>query len=235
MDSNTPEIKSYLVGGAVRDQLLGLKVKDWDYAVEAPSYNAMLEWIQQNGKIFLEQPQYWTIRAKLNNGKIADYVLCRKDGQYSDGRRPDSVLVGTLYEDLARRDFTVNAIAYDEATNTYIDPFEGQAHLSIKYLRCVGDAYDRFHEDALRMLRALRFSITKGFQLNPQIKEALRNEELLTKLKNNVSLERKREELHKCFAFDSVKTIECLSTYIGVTDAIFSNTTLWLMPTTKEK
>ncbi len=102
-------VKIYLVGGSIRDQLLGLKSKDLDYAVEAGSYEEMRDYIKENGKIFLETPEYLTIRAHLKNGEPADFVLCRKDGEYSDGRRPDKVTPGTLYDDLARRDFTVNA------------------------------------------------------------------------------------------------------------------------------
>src|ERR1035438_8197642 len=104
-------IKCYQVGGFVRDRLLGVKSKDLDYAVECADYPTMLRWIQSQGKVYLEQPEFWTVRAHI--GKLpADYVLCRKDGQYGDGRRPDSVSVGTLLDDLARRDFSVNAIAY---------------------------------------------------------------------------------------------------------------------------
>src|SRR5689334_19330699 len=100
------KVKLYKVGGYVRDQVLGLKSKDIDYAVEAESYDAMKNHLIEKGaKIYLEQPQYFTIRGKLND-EDADFVLCRKEGKYSDGRRPDTVEIGTIYDDLARRDFT---------------------------------------------------------------------------------------------------------------------------------
>src|SRR5688572_15396559 len=116
-------VKAYEVGGDVGDRLMGLKnPKDLNYTVEAESYDEMVAWIKTQGTIFVEQPQYWTVRAHLSGKRPADYVLARKDGQYSDGRRPDSVKPGTLLDDLKRRDFTMNAIAIGES-GEYIDPF----------------------------------------------------------------------------------------------------------------
>jgi tRNA nucleotidyltransferase (CCA-adding enzyme) len=229
-------IKAYQVGGCVRDSLLGVQSKDIDYAVEAPSYEAMVEWIKERGKIFLESPQFWTVRAHLVGGQPADYVLCRKDGLYSDGRRPDSVEPGTLLDDLARRDFTVNAMALDEETQTIIDPYDGQKDLKKMFLRCVGQTEDRFREDALRMLRALRFSLTRGFCLSFDIIRALENKELCDLLSTNVSSDRKRDEMYRCFAYDTVATMDTLSAYPLLTQAIFNGATgtIWLMPTSKE-
>jgi tRNA nucleotidyltransferase (CCA-adding enzyme) len=229
-------IKAYQVGGFVRDSLLGVKSKDIDYAVEAPSYEAMVAWIKERGKIFLESPEFWTVRAHIEGGQPADYVLCRKDGQYSDGRRPDSVEPGTLLDDLARRDFTVNAMALDEATGQIIDPFGGQEDLKKMLLRCVGKTEDRFREDALRMLRALRFSITRGFFLSREIIETLDKEEFCELLKNNVSSDRKRDEMYRCFAHNTLGTIATLTEYDSfLAEAIFDGPTkVWLMPTSKE-
>lgn len=227
-------VKAYQVGGHVRDKLLGVKSKDVDYSVEANSYAEMVAWIrQQGGQIFLEQEQFWTVRAKI--GKIAaDYVLCRKDGQYTDGRRPDSVSVGTLLDDLRRRDFTVNAIAYDEQADEYIDPHNGRDDLRLNLLRCVGDPQERFNEDALRLLRAIRFSVTKGFKLHPSVEEVLHDRNLAQKLKVNVSDERKREELYKCFHFDTILTLQHLTNFWRIREACFSNNKMWLMPTMKD-
>lgn len=232
-------IKAYQVGGCVRDSLLGIKSKDIDYAVEAPSYEAMVSWIKERGKIFLEAPQFWTVRAHLEGGQPADYVLCRKDGQYSDGRRPDSVEPGTLMDDLRRRDFTVNAMALDEETGTIIDPFGGKIDLEMKILACVGRAKDRFSEDALRMLRAIRFSITKDLKMNMQILDSFYDKELLSLLRDKISSDRKRDELEKCFRFDTKKTIETLM-YLGMETTLLSDIfqsptgKIWLMPTSKE-
>ena len=227
-------IKHYLVGGAVRDRLMGVRSKDLDYAVEALSYTAMVEWIKERGTIFLEQPQYWTVRAKLNGGEPADFVLCRKDGQYSDGRRPDSVEPGTLLDDLARRDFTVNAIAYDEANDAYIDPFNGRAYIEANILVCVGDARERFSEDALRLLRAIRFSITKGFELGTDIQGCLTHPDLAERLAETVSTERKREELERCFAFSTPRTLAALAQYPRIAEACFKNGGIWLLPTMRK-
>ena len=76
-------IQAYLVGGSVRDRLLGIEPKDLDYAVEAPSFEAMVAWIAERGKIFLTSPQFLTVRAKLHDGDAADYVLCRKESNYT--------------------------------------------------------------------------------------------------------------------------------------------------------
>jgi len=110
-------IKLFEVGGHVRDGLLGIKSKDIDMAVEAPSWEAMREFVKHNTKkIFLEKEEFLTIRAMGHDGLPKDFVLCRKDGAYSDGRRPDTVEAGTIFDDLARRDFTVNAIAKEVTT-----------------------------------------------------------------------------------------------------------------------
>lgn len=232
----TKRIKAYLVGGAVRDRLLGIESNDLDYAVEASSYEEMVAWIRERGgKIFLEKPEYWTVRAQLPDKSAADYILCRKDGQYSDGRRPDSVEPGTLLDDLARRDFTVNAMAFDEDTNSYIDPFNGKKDLEMKWLECVGSAGDRFSEDALRMLRAIRFAITKDFDLSRSVHNALKHEPLLDKLRDNISLDRKRDELRKCFKHNTLLTLEILSIYDGISKACFQDGNLWLMPTSGQR
>lgn len=232
-------IKTYQVGGCVRDSLLGIQSKDIDYAVEAPSYEAMVAWIRQRGKIYLEKPEFLTVRAHLAGGEPADYVLCRKDGTYTDGRRPDAVEPGTLLDDLKRRDFTVNAIAFDEETKEYIDPHGGREDLKLGDLRCVGKTKDRFSEDALRMLRAIRFSITKGLTMSGPILDSFYDKELLALLRDKISSDRKRDELEKCFRFSTKKTIETLM-YLGMETSLLSDIfevpsgKIWLLPTSKE-
>lgn len=227
------DVKLYRVGGFVRDELLGVRSKDLDFAVEAPSYEAMVEWVRNHGEIYLESPQFWTVRAHVKGKLPADFVLCRKDGQYSDGRRPDSVSVGTLHDDLSRRDFTMNAIAVDEITGEYIDPFNGRNDLENRLIRCVGNARDRFFEDSLRLLRAIRFKITKGFSLHEDIVHCLSNKELAERL-SAVSDERKREELHKCLANDTPATLALLAEFSLVSNAVFGSKKLWLMPTMRD-
>jgi len=235
IEKSDRNVKVYLVGGAVRDQLLGKQPKDFDYSVEAQSYEAMVSWISKQGKVFLESPKHFTVRAHLEGKLPADYVLCRKEGPYSDGRRPDWVEPGTLFDDLSRRDFTVNAIAFDEESKVYIDHFGGIDDLKKGILRCVGSARLRFKEDALRMLRAMRFKITKGFELDEAVKSSLRDPELIRLLSDNISADRKRDELMKCFSFDTVQTLSFLCE-IGpdFQKAIFQGASpLWLVPTSK--
>lgn len=230
-------VKLYQVGGCVRDQLLGVQSKDIDYAVEANSYEEMLAWIKTQGKVFLESPQHLTVRAHVGGKQPADFVLCRKDGTYSDGRRPDSVTPGTLFDDLARRDFTVNAIAYDEQSGEYIDPYDGRLDLKTMTLKCVGNAKDRFSEDALRMLRAIRFIITKGFKPDAQIRHYLSDSSLIELLDKNISMDRKRDEMQKCFAHDTIQTLYVLNCFPRkLIEAIFEGATgsLWLEPTNRK-
>ena len=161
----TKKAKFYEVGGAVRDEILNLPTNDLDYAVEAESYEAMREAVlERGGEIFLESPEYLTIRAKVPGIGPADFVLCRKDGAYSDGRHPDRVEPGTLLDDLARRDFTMNAMAVDIENGKLYDPHDGRKDMEAETIRCVGVAEERFEEDALRILRAIRFAITKGHE-----------------------------------------------------------------------
>ena len=214
---------------------MGVKAKDIDFAVEAPDYATMLAWIKERVEtVFLEQPQFVTVKAKLHDGRVVDFVLCRKDGQYGDGRRPDSVEPGTLFDDLARRDFTVNAIAYDEDTKEYIDPFNGRAYIEANLLVCVGNARDRFNEDALRLLRAIRFHITKGFDLGDDVRACLTHPDLAERLAATVSTNRKREELTRCFAHNTPLTLRVLAQYPRIAEACFANGEIWLLPTMKE-
>lgn len=226
-------IQLYKVGGAVRDEFLGVKSKDIDFAVEAQSYEHMRDYIASNGKIFLEKPEFFTIRAKLN-GLDADFVMCRKEHGYSDGRRPDSVSAGDIYDDLSRRDFTVNAIAIKVDDNSVIDPHRGVEDLQKRVVRCVGKAHERFSEDSLRMIRAVRFHITKDFWLHIDICDALENKELLSKLEN-VSKERIREELNRCFKHNTLATLMAFERFPKLRNVIFADPILWLEATNKDR
>lgn len=223
--------KFYQVGGSVRDEILGLKSKDIDYAVEAPSFNHMREAIlERGGEVFLETPQYFTIRARVPALGACDFVLCRKDGAYDDGRHPKQVEVGTIFDDLARRDFTVNAIAKAE-DGTIIDPHEGVKDLKERKLRCVGKASERFTEDGLRMIRAIRFAISKSLMIDPDIRGCLQDEFFFGPRLIGISIERIREELHKCFAFDTPRTLVYWGDYAKILNFLFRSGKIWLKPT----
>jgi tRNA nucleotidyltransferase/poly(A) polymerase len=234
-------IRMYEVGGCVRDELLGLQTKDVDYTVVAPSFSAMRDHLNELGfEIFLETPQYLTIRARFPRnletfggrqvkGLTADFVLARKDGEYTDGRRPDEVTPGTLFDDLARRDFTVNAMAKD-SNGEIIDVYDGQRDLKYRWLRAVGDPMERMSEDPLRILRALRFSITKDFDIAESLWDVMTSTSLVGPL-TQVSVERRREELLRAFKHDTLATLELLQELPTATRAAIFSGGLWLKPT----
>lgn len=216
-------MKLFEVGGAVRDELIGVKSKDIDYAVEmdttispaGAAYEQMNLTLQAEGfEIFLETPDCFTTRAKFpkghkNEGLVADFVMCRKETGYIPGTRQPIVEVGTLMDDLERRDFTVNAIARDIETGELIDPFNGQEDLMKKKLRCPISAMTSFNDDPLRILRAIRFSITKDLQPDNDIITAFEFFDV-EKLKV-VSAERMYEELKKIFQHDTLIAIKALN------------------------
>ena len=205
------------------------------------------ELVRRGFKIFQSKPEYLTIRARFPNynghpavirhgqaGLVADFVLARKEGDYRDGRRPDTVEPGTLLDDLARRDFTMNAIAKDK-DGTLIDPFHGVDDMAAGVIRCVGKPFDRIiKEDALRGLRAMRFAITKGFVIDESIEEVLKSWQFREALSRGaVSAERIREELEKMFAADTVYALVLINEY-ELIGALFNKFTgIRLMPTMK--
>jgi tRNA nucleotidyltransferase (CCA-adding enzyme) len=213
-------VEEYFVGGLLRDEIItathgtpNTKKSDIDIAVEASSYEEMKQHIiDSGGKIKVESPQFFTIRAILNNQPV-DYTLCRKEGTYKDGRHPDTVEIGTIVEDLARRDLTINAMARHVDSGTLIDPYGGVADIQQRVIRCCGDVETRCSEDYLRVLRILRFSITLGFKIAADTETILYHPLYIDNLFNTVSDERIREEFTKCFMFDTGKTLEALDEY----------------------
>jgi tRNA nucleotidyltransferase (CCA-adding enzyme) len=234
-------LKMYVTGGTLRDQMLGLKPKDMDFSVEAPSFAVMLaEFEAMGGTVWQARPEFLTVRGKLPGVGAADFVMCRKEGFYSDGRHPDTVEPGTVLDDLARRDFTVNAMArcvhpdMEFGTGGWVaedmlDPFDGQGDLARMLLRCVGNPVHRFSEDSLRMVRALRFTVTRDFTMHQTVVDALQDPTLVALL-DNVAVERVREEMFKAFACDTPKTLTLLSRFPGLRNKVFSRG-LWLTPT----
>ena len=182
---------AYVVGGCVRDSLLGLTPHDWDLCTSALP--------QQGMELFGEEKciptglQHGTVTVKQGGG-LYEITTFRTEGTYTDGRHPDEVhFVPDVREDLARRDFTINAMAYN-AKEGLVDPFGGQADLQSGILRAVGVPHQRFTEDALRILRLYRFAARFGFSIDPPTAQAA--QELCAHL-DCVSVERIEEELAK--------------------------------------
>jgi tRNA nucleotidyltransferase (CCA-adding enzyme) len=182
-----------------------------------------------------EKPEFLTMRVKVPGGAVQDFVCCRTEGDY-DGRRPGSTQPTTLAEDLSRRDFTVNAMAVpvNEAMepqwNELVDLFGGQEDLKTRTLRFVGDPEERITEDGLRWLRAIRFCITKDFLMtDPETREAVK--ERITDPLHNVSVERIREELVRCFKHDTMRTLF----WLNEVPNFWLKEPLWLTATLEEK
>ena len=179
---------AYAVGGCVRDSLLGRRPHDWDICT-----SALPEQIQQifsNQRLLLTGLKHGTVTVILDRVPY-EVTTFRVDGAYTDHRHPDGVtFVPEVGLDLSRRDFTVNAMAWSE-TDGLVDPFGGREDLRLGVIRCVGDPESRFREDALRILRALRFASVYDFRIDPATDAALRT---LAPTLRQVAAERIREE-----------------------------------------
>lgn len=185
---NASGFQAYVVGGAVRDSLLGLTPLDWDVATDALP--------EQIEKLFARTvptgKRFGTVTAFVDEQSL-EITTLRKDGPYSDGRHPDQVFfTDDLLQDLSRRDFTINAMAFDPVTEKLIDPFKGSKHLKKGLLTTVGNPSLRFQEDPLRMLRLIRFQSTLGFKVEKKTRLAMEARWI-----RSVSPERIQAELHK--------------------------------------
>lgn len=181
--------EAFAVGGCVRDTILNRQPQDWDITTSAlpeqvkKLFNRTLDTGIQHGTV--------TVMIQHVGYEVTTY---RIDGEYSDSRHPESVeFTSNLIEDLKRRDFTINAMAYNEREGL-VDAFDGIKDIENKIIRCVGVAEERFDEDALRILRAVRFSAQLGFDIDEKTKEAIKN---LAPTLKNISAERIRVELEK--------------------------------------
>lgn len=180
---------AYIVGGAVRDMLRGATPHDYDIATSAVP--AQIRAVFTDLRTYDTGAAHGTVGV-IYDGKTYEITTFRRDGAYSDGRRPDAVeFTGDLCEDLARRDFTVNAMAMD-ADGRVCDPFSGKADLSARRIRCVGDPDRRFAEDGLRLLRALRLAAQLDFTIEANTAQAMRRQAARL---GRVSAERKWTEL----------------------------------------
>lgn len=190
--------EGYVVGGCVRDSLMNKIPHDWDICT-----NALPEQVTEifkDKKVIPTGIKHGTVTVLLENYGISylyEITTYRKDGKYSDGRHPDNVeFVPDLKEDLSRRDFTINAMAYNPQKGL-IDFFGGRNDLENRIIKCVGTPKHRFSEDALRIMRAVRFAMTLGFTIEANTQEAM--DELAGNLKQ-ISIERINSELCKILA-----------------------------------
>ena len=188
---------AFIVGGCVRDMLLAVEPHDWDICTSASP-----------AEVKDTLSQYRSLNTGLKHGTVTvmmqdgsyEVTTFRVDGHYSDGRHPDSVtFTRSIEEDLARRDFTINAMAVDPVEDRIIDPYHGQDDLMRGVIRCVGDANRRFQEDALRILRAIRFASRLEYHIDYATQNAMRdNRGLLFR----ISRERIWDELSKILLTD---------------------------------
>ncbi|MFL5319765.1 MAG: CCA tRNA nucleotidyltransferase [Myxococcaceae bacterium] len=187
--------RAFLVGGCVRDILRGLPPKDWDVATSAMPKDVQLSF----DKVIPTGIQHGTVTV-VTKGAQVEVTTFRTEGEYVDGRRPSSVEFRTeIADDLSRRDFTINAMAFDPVKKELVDPFGGQADLHKKLIRAVGTAHDRFSEDGLRALRAVRFAAVLGFSIDEETKRAIPRTIPVFK---KISVERIREEFQKLLLSD---------------------------------
>lgn len=192
---------AYIVGGCVRDSLLGRVPKDWDICTSAKPY----EIIQcfPNRRIIETGLKHGTVAVVIDDNQY-EVTTFRVDGKYSDNRHPDSVqYVSSVETDLARRDFTINAMAYNDDAGL-IDPFGGASDIKKQTISCVRNPDDRFREDALRIMRALRFASVYGFSIDEDTARSIhQNRSLL----HNIAAERITSELSKLICGEGVLNV----------------------------
>jgi tRNA nucleotidyltransferase (CCA-adding enzyme) len=209
--------ESYLVGGCVRDLIIGLTPKDWDITT-----NASPEQIQTVFPDSFYENDYGTVGVKTGSEDssmaIVEVTPYRTESGYSDRRRPDKVEFGTsLLEDLARRDFTINAIAMDDSKGHIVDPYDGQKDIKDKMVRAVGAPRERFDEDALRMLRAVRLIAELGFGIDGDTASAISEN---SKHLSHVSRERVKDELVKILNSSQPMNALVLAQKLGILEFI---------------
>tara|TARA_B100000745_G_scaffold294549_1_gene237655 strand:+ start:16062 stop:17528 length:1467 start_codon:yes stop_codon:yes gene_type:complete len=205
---------AYLVGGCTRDLLIGRVPKDWDITTDAGP--------EEITSFFPDQSFYnndfgtvgVTLETEEESLKVIEVTPYRSEEGYSDSRRPDKVSFGvSLEDDLSRRDFTVNAIAYDPSKGQFVDLYKGQEDIKAKVLKTVGDADERFNEDALRMMRAIRLSAELSFALDGETAAAISKN--AAKL-SHISKERIRDEFIRILKSKEPMTAIIMSQKLGL-------------------
>lgn len=191
---NNSGFEAYLVGGCVRDMLMGVKPHDWDICTSATPEETKEVMKNNNIYTFDSGIKHGTITAVIN-GENFEVTTYRSEADYSDGRHPDKVeFIKDIHEDLKRRDFTINAMAYNPLIDKLVDNFGGATDLKNKIIKAVGNPSDRFEEDSLRILRALRFAIRYQFDIDKETSLCMHRQRGLMV---NLSKERITAELEK--------------------------------------
>lgn len=189
---------AYLVGGCVRDFLIGKPIKDFDVATNAKPEDVekLFPKVVEVGRAF------GVMKVIADNGREIEVATFRSESGYKDHRHPSKVQFSTIEKDSSRRDFTINSLYYDIKAGQVYDPHGGIADIKNKILRTIGKPEDRFKEDALRLMRAVRFAARFGFQIEPQTRAAI---QAMSPLIRKVSVERVRDELERMLTHSSAK------------------------------
>lgn len=192
------EYEAFVVGGCVRDSIMGNEPKDWDITTSSPPEKTVEIFEGRGFRVIETGLKHGTVTV-MSGGEPYEITTYRVEGEYINNRSPEWVEFTTsLQEDLKRRDFTINAMAYNPALGIK-DFFDGVGDIEKRIIKCVGDAHERFNEDALRMLRAVRFSSRLSFDIEESTLESIKINAALLK---NISSERIREELNKILSSD---------------------------------
>ena len=208
-------IEAYLVGGCVRDSLLGKVPKDWDICTEALPEQVIA--LFEDEKVILTGLKHGTVTVLLG-GLPIEITTYRIDGEYEDNRRPKEVFfTNSLREDLSRRDFTINALAYHPDQGV-IDYFDGIGDLERGLIRCVGNAANRYQEDGLRIMRAVRFACVLNFQFEEQTEQAIKTYSYLLR---NIAKERIQVEFDKiltsswaAYGLETLARLDCFPYFL---------------------
>jgi len=243
--------KIFEVGGCVRDEILNVKTDDIDFTfvlddltgTVEDGWNSMVSHLEVEGfKIFLKTEDCFTVRAMFpkghqHEGLVADFVMARKEVGVVEGTRRPILELGTLEDDLTRRDFTVNALA-KSLDGEVIDLFNGLNDLNLGVLRTPLDPVITLLDDPLRLIRALRFSITKNFKIDHDLWNAMFTPGLLDKLEQVVSIERIQNELRKMMKHDTAASLRLFNRIDQIEPRLLEimfKGDMWLSPSMKKK
>ncbi len=205
---HTAGFEAYIVGGCVRDSIMNRQPKDWDIVTSAYPEEITALCDTKNQKYVYENPfgtVSWINEDQEKDSPLREIQITpyRTESKYSDNRRPDSVLfTRNLYEDISRRDFTMNGLVYDIQNKKVLDYTNGVSDILAHTIRCIGNPENRFQEDALRIVRAIRFSAQLSFTIDSETLDALKKTSELLK---NISQERIRDEFIKIINSNNVK------------------------------